>query len=45
MDDGIARRLDTAVLQPLKGRFVGRDEVLDLIALAAIAGEHLFLCR
>ena len=36
---------DLAVLQPLKGRFVGRDEVLDLIALAAIAGEHLFLCR
>src|SRR5262249_18849016 len=28
---------------PLKGRFVGRDEVIDLIALAATAGEHLFL--
>ncbi len=43
MDDRIARRLDTAVMHPLKVRFVGRDEVVDLIALAAIAGEHLFL--
>ena len=31
------------VLNPLKARFVGRDEVIDLIALAACAGEHLFL--
>jgi MoxR-like ATPase len=27
----------------LKPRFVGRDEVVDLIAVAAVAGEHLFL--
>jgi MoxR-like ATPase len=27
----------------LKTRFVGRDEVIDLIALAVVAGEHLFL--
>jgi MoxR-like ATPase len=30
-------------LQPLKDRFVGRDEVIDLIALALVSGEHLFL--
>src|SRR5436309_14532335 len=31
------------VVEPLKRRFVGRDEVIDLIALAVVAGEHLFL--
>jgi MoxR-like ATPase len=31
------------VVEPLKRRFVGRDEVVDLIALAVTAGEHLFL--
>jgi MoxR-like ATPase len=31
------------VIEPLKARFVDRDEVVDLIALAAVAGEHLFL--
>jgi MoxR-like ATPase len=31
------------VIDDLKQRFVGRDEVIDLIALAAVAGEHLFL--
>jgi MoxR-like ATPase len=31
------------VTDPLKARFVGRDEVIDLIALAVVAGEHLFL--
>ena len=30
-------------LASLKERFVGRDEAADLIALAAVAGEHLFL--
>ena len=38
-----AHRLRDRVLDPLKARFVGRDEVIDLIALAACAGEHLFL--
>jgi MoxR-like ATPase len=33
----------TEVVEPLKNWFVGRDEVIDLIALAAVAGEHLFL--
>ena len=36
-------RLRTEVIEPLKRRFVGRDEVIDLIALAVTAGEHLFL--
>jgi MoxR-like ATPase len=36
-------RLQRSVLGPLKARFVERDEALDLIALAVVAGEHLFL--
>jgi MoxR-like ATPase len=36
-------RLRTEVVEPLKRRFVGRDEVVDLIALAVTSGEHLFL--
>jgi MoxR-like ATPase len=36
-------RLRREVIEPLKARFVGRDEVVELIALAAVAGEHLFL--
>jgi MoxR-like ATPase len=31
------------VIEPLRQRFVGRDEVIELIALAVVAGEHLFL--
>ena len=38
-----ADRLRRRVTDRLKPRFVGRDEVVDLIALAAVAGEHLFL--
>src|SRR5436309_7203451 len=36
-------RLRAEVIELLKQRFVGRDEVIDLIALALVAGEHLFL--
>src|SRR5271165_1903456 len=36
-------RLRAEVIVPLQRRFVGRDEVIDLIALAVVAGEHLFL--
>src|SRR5262249_48731291 len=36
-------RLRAEVIEVLKQRFVERDEVIDLIALAAVAGEHLFL--
>src|SRR5580693_10089703 len=43
MTDDAVDRLRVEVVEPLKRRFVGRDEVVDLIALAVIAGEHLFL--
>jgi MoxR-like ATPase len=43
MKDHAVNRLRDEVIEPLKRRFVGRDEVIDLIALAATAGEHLFL--
>jgi MoxR-like ATPase len=43
MTDEAVNRLRTEVVEPLKRRFVGRDEVVDLIALATTAGEHLFL--
>jgi MoxR-like ATPase len=36
-------RLQCEVVAPLKQRFVGRDEIIDLIALAVVSGEHLFL--
>jgi MoxR-like ATPase len=36
-------RLGREVIEVLKRRFVGRDEVIDLIALAVVSGEHLFL--
>jgi MoxR-like ATPase len=41
--DDIVGRLRGEVTDALKRRFVGRDEVIDLIALAVVAGEHLFL--
>lgn len=43
MTVAIVARLRSAVLEPLKQRFVERGEVIDLIALALVAGEHLFL--
>ncbi|WP_235905518.1 AAA family ATPase [Tautonia marina] len=39
----VVDRLRNDVIAPLKQRFVGRDEVVDLIALAVVSGEHLFL--
>src|SRR3954451_20073014 len=39
----IVGQLRQEVLKPLKERFVARDEVIDLMALAVVAGEHLFL--
>ena len=41
--EGLTERLRRRTTDRLKARFVGRDEVIDLIALAAVAGEHLFL--
>src|SRR5713101_1831191 len=43
MTNEIVSRLRAEVIDPLKARFVARDEVVDLIALAVVAGEHLFL--
>src|SRR5437773_8540435 len=43
MNDGIVERLRREVIDVLKKQFVERDEVIDLIALALVAGEHLFL--
>ena len=43
MSETTVPRLGQEVIEPLKRRFVGRDEVIDLIALAVVAGEHLFL--
>jgi MoxR-like ATPase len=43
MSEATVQRLTAEVIEPLKQRFVGRDEVIDLIALAVVAGEHLFL--
>ena len=42
MDDTVDR-LRREVVEPLKRRFVDRDEIVDLIALAVTAGEHLIL--
>jgi MoxR-like ATPase len=43
VSDATVQRLRAEVIEPLKARFVGRDEVIDLIALAVVSGEHLFL--
>jgi MoxR-like ATPase len=43
VSDDIVLRLRQQVIDPLKERFVERGEVIDLIALALTAGEHLFL--
>lgn len=43
MTRSITARLQDEIVAPLKKLFVGRDEVIDLIALALAAGEHLFL--
>src|SRR5580692_930049 len=42
LDDAVVR-LRREVVEPLKRRFVDRDEIVDLIALAVTAGEHLML--
>src|SRR5947209_15370739 len=43
MSEHTVAALRGEVVEVLKRRFVGRDEVVDLIALAVVAGEHLFL--
>lgn len=39
----VGQRLQGEVVEPLRQRFVGRDEVIHLIAVAVVAREHLFL--
>jgi MoxR-like ATPase len=39
----LGRRLVTDVLDPLKRAFVGKDEIVDLMGVALVAGENLFL--
>lgn len=43
MSETTVGRLRGDIIGGMKRRFVGRDEVIDLIALAVTAGEHLFL--
>jgi MoxR-like ATPase len=43
VSEATVARLQEEVIGVLKQRFVDRDEVIDLIALAIVAGEHLFL--
>jgi MoxR-like ATPase len=38
-----AQRLSGDVLSPLKQAFVGKDEIIDVLAVALVAGEHVFL--
>ena len=39
----LGRRLVTEVLEPMKQTFVGKDEIIDLMGVALVAGENLFL--
>ena len=43
MNEATVEKLQQEVVELLKQRFVDRDEVIDLIALAIVAREHLFL--
>ncbi len=39
----IARRLVAEVLEPMKRDFVGKDEIIDLLGVALVGGENVFL--
>jgi MoxR-like ATPase len=39
----LARRLNGVILNELKSAFVGKDEVIDLLGVSLVAGEHLFI--
>lgn len=39
----LGRQLRDEVLQPIKATFVGKDEVVDLMGVALVAGENLFI--
>lgn len=42
-DEAPGPRLARQVLEPLKRAFVGKDDVVDLLGVALVAGENLFL--
>jgi MoxR-like ATPase len=39
----VAHKLKVDILQALKETFVGKDEVVDLLGVCLVAGEHLFI--
>ena len=39
----LGRRLVDEVLAPMKSVFIGKDEIIDLMGVALVAGENLFL--
>jgi MoxR-like ATPase len=39
----LGQRLTAEILAPMKAAFVGKDEIIDLLGIALVAGEHLFL--
>jgi hypothetical protein len=39
----LGQRLSAEVLAPMKAAFVGKDEIIDLLGISLVAGEHLFL--
>lgn len=39
----LAHRLTSNILNPMKATFVGKDEIIDLLAVSLVAGENLFL--
>jgi MoxR-like ATPase len=39
----LARRLTAEILASLKGAFVGKDEIVDLLGVSLVGGENLFL--
>ena len=38
-----AAKLNEEVLNPMKQRFVGKDEIIDLLGVSLVAGENLFI--
>ena len=39
----LGQRLTAEILAPMKVAFVGKDEIIDLLGISLVAGEHLFL--
>ncbi len=39
----IAGRLTREILEPMKRSFIGKDEIIDLLGVALVGGENLFL--